>query len=197
MEQMEFCASTIVSNWYDFVWKTLPMFIYEHTHKTARIIQFTLFSTPVRNFNLELLGIALALMMVISISSVSINFFFIRFFSDLNPMCSSVLFWWSNTAVFESTNRDDNLEDALESCWPSKEYALIVHGFTESCTTPWAVQLRQSKMEYTDSHPSPALAFFGLILFPFIHLPITLDIKRFDSTSWWLYHLYGLQAICW
>lgn len=51
----------------------------------------------------------------------------------------------SNTEVFVSTSIDDNLENALESCWPTKKYALIVHGWRESCETPWAKVLRDSK----------------------------------------------------
>lgn len=92
------------------------------------------------------------------------------------------LLWSSNSVIFTSTNQEDNLEDALASCWPSKKYAIIVHGFRESCNTPWASTLRESKASrillkhcdepfYAKRHPNP---------------------HRFDRSSWRMHHLHGL-----
>lgn len=47
--------------------------------------------------------------------------------------------------MFVSTSQDDNMEDALADCWPTKKYAMIVHGWRESCNTPWVKVLRESK----------------------------------------------------
>lgn len=92
------------------------------------------------------------------------------------------LLWLSNSVIFTSTNQEDNLEDALASCWPSKKYAIIVHGFRESCNTPWASTLRESKA--------------SRILLKHCNEPFHSkwhpNRHRFDRSSWRMHHLHGL-----
>lgn len=51
----------------------------------------------------------------------------------------------SNEEVFVSTSREDCLTADVTGCRPSQKYAIIVHGWRESCNTSWAQELRESE----------------------------------------------------
>lgn len=44
---------------------------------------------------------------------------------------------------------EDNYEQQHGDCKPGEKYAIIIHGWTESCETAWVTDLVQSKVEKT------------------------------------------------
>lgn len=52
---------------------------------------------------------------------------------------------FSNAETYRSTSRDDALTQDKTGCNPSKPLAIIVHGWRESCSTAWVVDLRSSE----------------------------------------------------
>lgn len=51
----------------------------------------------------------------------------------------------SNEEAFVSTSSNDSLAADTTGCEPSQKYAIIVHGWRESCSSAWAKLLRQSE----------------------------------------------------
>lgn len=65
-----------------------------------------------------------------------------------SPKCVYFVAFNSNQARFVSTSRDDGLSADVTGCDPSDRYAIIVHGWSESCSTSWAEELRKSELHF-------------------------------------------------
>lgn len=71
-------------------------------------------------------------------------------------LCVFVVFAFnSNQVRFVSTSRDDILSADATGCDPSDRYAIIVHGWSESCGTSWAEELRKSELHFRTSRIRP------------------------------------------
>lgn len=69
------------------------------------------------------------------------------------------LCYFSDEEKFVSTSANDSLAFDITGCRSSHKYAIIVHGWRESCNSPWAKTLRSSKLKAFH------LLFFVLLFF--------------------------------